>query len=117
MAGLESQTKELVVRNDHNPLGLYSEVRTIDSANTTSVTVEPGIIYLVDASTASVTMNLPAPSDELNIATIKKTDATGNSVDVATPDSGTIDGNASLSIASQYTAREVVNDGVDYFIV
>jgi len=117
MAGLETQTKELVARNDQNPLGLYSEVQVIDSANTTSVSVEPGVIYLVDASSASVDMNLPAPNDELNIATIKKTDGTGNAVNVETPGSETIDGNSSLSITSQYTAREVVDDTANYFIV
>lgn len=117
MAGLENQIKDLVSLNDQNPLGLYSDVEVIDSANTTTVSVEPGVIYLVDASSASVTMNLPAPNDELNIATIKKTDATGNAVSVATPGSGTIDGNSSLSITSQYTAREIVDDGTDYFIV
>jgi len=117
MAGIENRVKDLVSRNDQNPVGLYSEVETIDSSSTTTVQVEPGVIYLVDASNASVTMELPTSNDELKISTIKKTDATGNTVDVTTPGSETIDGNSSLSIGSQYTAREVVNDGSNYFIV
>lgn len=117
MAGIESNVKEVISRSDQNPLGLYSDVEVIDSSETTSVQVDPGTVYLVDAESASVGLTLPAANDELNIATIKKIDSTGNSVDVVTPGSEDIDGSPSLSITNQFTAREVVDDGTNYFII
>jgi len=117
MTGLENEVKSLISRPDQFPLGLYSEVEVVDSSNTTSVTASPGVIHLVDASSAAVDVTLEEPQDTFYMTTVKKVDSSGNAVNVETPNSETIDGNSSLSITSQFTSREIVDDGSNYFIV
>lgn len=48
---------------------------------------------------------------------VKKIDSTGNTINIETPNSETIDGKSSLSISNQYTSRTIVSDGDNYFII
>jgi len=70
---------------------------------------------LADASSAALTVTLPAPASDLRLS-VKKIDATNN-VPIATPNSETIDGNSSITLSTQYDERTLTSDGTNYFIV
>jgi len=109
---LEFQVKELISRPDANPLPVSTEVISVSEDHD----AEGGEVILVDASGGSVTITLPIPLEGTSV-TVKKTDSSGNAVDMQTPNSENIDGGSNLSITSQYTSREIVADGDNYFIV
>lgn len=69
----------------------------------------------VTCSSAALVITLPV-SVAGRRYNIKKMDATAYAVTI-TPTSGTIDGAANLSIASQYQAFTVVSDGTNYEII
>lgn len=85
-------------------------------SETGSYTASDGDIVLADASSAAITVTLPSPSSG-DIVSIKKTDSSSNTVIIETPDGETIDGQASLSLGSQYSARTIASDGADYYII
>jgi len=81
---------------------------------TTDTTADQIQTLLVDASGGPVTITLPAPDSNVRVE-VKKTDASANAVTVATPNSETIDGQSSLTLSAQYTARTIASDGANYF--
>jgi hypothetical protein len=89
----------------------YNTIASVTSDYTASVQE----LVLVDASSSPVTVTLPTAT-EVAVVTIKVTDAS-NDVTIATPQSETIDGSNSLTISSQYVAREIASDGTDYYII
>lgn len=78
-----------------------------------------GEVVLADASGGGFTVTLPAPDDpEAFTVTVKKTDATGNTVTVAREDAQNIDGDASdRTITGEDTSRTFTGDGTNYFII
>lgn len=71
-----------------------------------------------NAVSAGFTVTLPtAIGIEGRIFTIKKVDATGNGVTVATTSSQTIDGATTQVITTQYTSMTVISDGVNWSII
>lgn len=91
-------------------------VETYLSSVSTSVTLtESGKVALINASTAPVTVTLPAPKNGLMI-NIKKIDSSTNAVIIA-PASGTIDGAANKPIYFQYDSLTVTSDGTNYFLI
>jgi len=93
------------------PNEAFTQTVTTDTTLTNAVET-----VLVDASTAPVTVTLPAPSADV-LVNVKRTDASANAVTVATPGTETIDGAADLSIAAQYDSYTVVSDGTNYYII
>lgn len=85
-------------------------------SETGSYTASDGDIVLADASSDTIIITLPSPSSG-DIVSIKKTDSSSNTVIIETPGSETIDGQASLSLGSQYSARTIASDGTDYYII
>lgn len=83
---------------------------------TSAYTASDHDIVLADASSAGFDVTLPAPTAG-DLVFVKKTDSTTNPVTLATPNSETIDGETSRSISNQYTSRQVVSDGTNYFIL
>lgn len=71
---------------------------------------------LCDASGAAFTVTLP-PVDDSTHVTVKKTDSSANAVTVDSPNSETIDGASSVSLASQYDTVTITSDGTNYFEV
>lgn len=71
---------------------------------------------LVDASGGAVTVTLPSPTTDMQVA-VKKTDSSSNTVTIATPGSETIDGDSSRTLDTQYVSRTIVSDGTNYFIL
>lgn len=71
---------------------------------------------LADASSGPITVTLPTPSPRDQVG-VKKIDSSTNAVTITTPGSETIDGQSSISITNQFTSREVLTAGTDYFII
>jgi len=96
-----------------------ARIRGTTELITTDLTVDLGDIektILGDASSADITVNLPAISGlakgfRLNV---KKTDSSSNAVTLDAAGSETIDGAATLSLSNQYAAASVVADGSDW---
>lgn len=86
---------------------------TIDTAATgTDSTI------LVDATAAPVTITLPVVSTTAGqIITIKKIDSSANAVTIAVPDAALIDGTATQSLVTQYTAFSMQTDSSNWYIV
>jgi hypothetical protein len=73
-------------------------------------------VVLADATNNNINITLPSPTDG-QLVTVKKIDSSNNAVNIITPSSETIDGQSSISITNQFTARETVSNGTDYFII
>jgi len=86
------------------------------SVTTDTTLTQPVETVLVDASTAPVTVTLPAPSADV-LVNVKRTDSSANTVTVATPGTETIDGAADLPIAAQYDSYTLVSDGANYYVI
>lgn len=86
------------------------------STQTGNYTASTNEIVLGDASGGAITITLPDPT-ETGIVTIKKIDSSSNAVEIATPNSETIDGDSSRTVTGQYVAREIVCDGTNYYII
>jgi len=83
---------------------------------TSNVTAVDRQIVLGDASGGALTVTLPAVSDA-QLVTVKKIDSSSNAVTIATPGSETIDGQGSIDLVTQFSARELTSDGSNYFII
>jgi len=88
------------------------QVQTINSDYTDTNT--GNMLYLVNASSGQVTITVKNAQNR--IVLIKKIDNTSNSV-VIQPESGNIDGQASISITTQYTCYSIICDGTNWWIV
>ena len=75
-------------------------------------------VVLVDATESNLTVTLPNAIDNSGYyVTIKKIDATGNTVTVLTRSNQTIDGASFKLMPSQWIAITLVSDGANWFII
>ncbi|MCB0423055.1 MAG: hypothetical protein KDD13_00310 [Mangrovimonas sp.] len=93
--------------------------QTIEVSSTTDIGAQRieniGSVYLVDASSAAVTITLPLAADSQNVLfTIKKIDSSGNAVTIDANED--VDG-GTLSLASQYDVKTVVSNGTEWFSI
>jgi len=72
-------------------------------------------VVLVNASAGARTITLPAPARG-KIFNIKKIDSSLNAVTISPP-SGTIDGEASKSLAFQWDSLMITSDGTNFFLI
>ena len=91
----------------------YIVSRTKIKNTTISYTIEANVYYVrADASSGAITITLPPA---LNIAGrqifIKKIDSGVNAVTVATSGSDTIEGSASISLATQWAKQGLISNG------
>lgn len=85
---------------------------------TNAYTASSGETVFVDTSTASVTVTLPAATEGAHIRVQNTTSNTGNSTNVETADSATIDGSAPpVSVSGAGAARDLVCDGTDWWAI
>jgi len=91
---------------------IYANLVSV-SSNTTLT--NGNSIVLVNATSGSRTITLPAPTSG-KIFNIKKIDSSANTVTISPP-SGTIDGSASRVIFSQYDSLTITSDGTNYFLI
>ena len=94
---------------------VYANVTTASGTSGAVALTNGNSIVLVNASGASRTVTLPAPTSG-KIFNIKKTDSSVNTV-VISPPSGTIDGAASKSLVAQYDSLTITSDGTNFFII
>jgi hypothetical protein len=92
--------------------GLYADVQTY-AVNTTITNANS--VVLVNASAGARTITLPAPARG-KIFNIKKIDSSLNAVTISPP-SGTIDGEASKSLAFQWDSLMITSDGTNFFLI
>lgn len=90
--------------------------RQATTSKTSAYTAAYGDIVLADATSASFTVTLPTASSAQLPVTVKKIDASTNTVTVA-PATGTIDGSATIVISTRYASYDLVSDGTNWFIV
>jgi len=91
---------------------VYTSIVTV-SSNTTLTNGYTAV--LVNASAGTRTITLPAPTSG-KVFHIKKIDSSLNAVTISPP-SGTIDGAASKSLASQYSSLTIISDGTNFFLI
>jgi len=74
-------------------------------------------VVLCDCTANNITISLPSATHSLARITVKKTDASANTVTLDALGSQTIDGDFTLVITTQYTSVTVVSDGVNWYII
>jgi len=101
--------------SENMPYSMNWQTRTADYSMTSSDRV-----ILVDTSSSSgnITITLPAtPADCANVEYIIKKTTTAHAVIIDTAALETIDGDASVSISTQWDVRRLSTDGTNWFIV
>lgn len=88
---------------------------TAVSGNTTA-TIHQDVLK-VDATGGNVTITLPTAATAYKKLTVKKIDATANTVTIDGDGAETIDDQATAVILSQYTSVTIISDGTEWFIV
>jgi len=83
-----------------------------------ALAVESGGIQLVDATSGNITVTLgPAADLDGFKFTIKKTDASGNTVTLDADGVETIDGQTTRILNQQYASLTIVSDGTEWYIL
>jgi hypothetical protein len=107
-----------------NPDGLYSAggggfAYTIVNVNTTPYNIVPvtGIyVYLVDATAGSITINFPTAVGNTALYTVKKVDASVNTVVLDPNGAQTLDGLSTQTIRFQNTSVDIYSDNANLYI-
>lgn len=108
---------------DLNPAGVAGAASHIENENVVNTSLDTTLdenhrTLTVDASGAARTITLPtAASAKWRKYTVKKMDATANTVTVDGNGAETIDGAASVVLGSQYESVTVQSDGTQWLIV
>lgn len=98
--------------------GTFSYTTTL--VNTTPYTIVPVTgwnMYLVDATVGNITINFPTAVGTNAVYTIKKTDATANTVILTPNGAETIDGAVSKTIRFQNTSVDIHSDNANLYIM
>ena len=99
---------------------VYGESFKLNISIETGSSITPGSspVLLCDASSNSVTVNLPSASDSINtVYYVKKIDSSGNTVTIDGNSNETIDGSLTQVISVQYDSLTVVSDGSNWHII
>lgn len=94
--------------------------RTRNVASVTSATTlgTEGGVWLVDATGGGVTLTLPSAAEITGrVYTVKKIDASGNSVTIDPAGSETIDGAATKVLSTQWQSFTFQSNGANLFIL
>ena len=82
---------------------------------------DPTDIYLVTTASSTIVATLPAAASADaaagRVVTIMKVDSGGGSVTIDGDGSDTINGAATVSLASQYNYRTIVSNGTTWFVI
>lgn len=126
--GITTASTELYVNGDVTAVGEFIELTgssvtggftLITTSKSSSFTADSNAtVYLVDASSAAVTVTLPASSGVTNrVYYVKKTDSSSNLVTVDGNSAETIDGSTTTDLTAQYESIVIVCDGSNWFIL
>lgn len=101
-----------------NPLAVSTGLNhvSLKSVNYTAVGTQSECI-LGNAAGGAITITLPTAVSNTNSYTVKKIDASVNTVTIATTASQTIDGGATAVLRIRYASIDVVSDGSNWFVV
>jgi hypothetical protein len=93
-------------------------VVTAQTGATLNVTNTSGyVVYLCDATSGAITVNLPTAVGNTAMFTIKKTDSSANSVTIDGNGSETIDGATTCIITNQYNAALIVSNNTNWSLI
>lgn len=98
-----------------SPLGGGGGYDTIKSVGA-DYAASDGELVFVDASTAAVTVTLPAPSGG-SIVGVERTDASSNTVTVSPNSTEQVNYGSSEDLAAQGESLDLVSDGTDWYVV
>lgn len=89
---------------------------TVKSSNYTTASTQSECI-LGNAAGGAITITLPTAASNTNVYTVKKIDASVNTVTIATTASQTVDGGATAVLRVRYASVNLVSDGSNWFVV
>jgi len=96
--------------------GVY--IGTTRACNGTVTVADDDYVLIADATSATVTVNLPAAATNAGRALIiKKIDVTANTVVIDGDGSETIDDATTQTLTTQYEVLSIVCDGAEWWIV
>lgn len=88
------------------------------TTKTAAYTLTTGDFFILgDATTAAFTLTLPSASNKGMIVSLKKVDATANTVTLAAAGTDTIQGAATVALTAQFSSRTLFADGVSKWMV
>ena len=93
---------------------------TIVSVSSTPYPITPttgNILYLVDATSGAITLNVPTAVGNTAVYAFKKTDASANTVIVDANSTETINGDSTAVIQYKNTAFQMVSDNANFNII
>lgn len=92
---------------------------TIYSPTTTTTITELSgeVVVLADATSGSLTVNLPTAVSNTAKITVKKIDSSANTVVIDGNSTQTIDGSLTKTIEFQYTSVTLISNGSNWFII
>ena len=94
----------------------YETINTLSTKTANYTATSTDGTLLVDATSGTVTITLPAASSRKELH-IKKIDSSVNAVSVARAGSDTIEGNTSASLAAQYNSITLYSDGTSTWYI
>lgn len=96
--------------------GVY--IGTTRSSTGTVTIADDDYVILADATSAAVTVNLPAAATNAGrMLVVKKIDSTANLVTIDGNGAETIDDSATQTITTQYTSLSLLCDGTEWWII
>lgn len=114
LGGLNLRWRDLHLIRTLNGAGYAGTVATKTGAYTATVS---DFLILCDATSGAFTVTLPAASTQKGLMlTIKKIDSSANAVTIDGNAAETIDGAATVSLASQYNSRTIVSSGANWHV-
>lgn len=114
--GNASNTETLLRGNVFTGSGAYNTIKR--ASKTADYTIVDETLILADATSAAMTVTLPAASTLVDTPVhVKKIDSSSNAVTIDGNGSETIDGQLTAAMAVQYTTLTLVSDGTEWWIL
>lgn len=101
-----------IYTGDANAATIYSPTTT-----TTITELSGEVVVLADATSGSLTVNLPTAVSNTAKITVKKIDSSANTVVIDGNSTQTIDGSLTKTIEFQYTSVTLISNGSNWFII
>lgn len=107
--------------DQHAATKLYVDQHVYNVENLTqtggTLTANSDLVF-VNATDGNTTINLPAAASHRGrVFTVKKTDATANTVTIDGKASETIDGATTLVLTAQYETKTIASNGTNWMII
>ena len=100
-----------------NGISITPATTAVSSTPYTATAITGYPVLLVNATSASVTVNLPTAVGNSAAYSIKKTDSSANTVTIDASGAETIDGGATAVLIRQYESITIVSDNTNWHII